>query len=163
MTEARYVYKATILMMFHTFNNIQWWVGKLWVNDSHAMLMAFPFILHLSLLCDDIDWAHLCNMRCVLAQLVHCNFYHFKPILHSYPYKNDKSKELWLYFIRFSMKRSVSKQWRLRSDTAWCSVWSGSAMFVFVSLKTLGLCYVNLNCLTLVFVLKINWSRVIFH
>ena len=55
MNKARYVYKAKILMTFHILNNIQWWVGKFWVNDSHAVLKAFPFILHLSLLCDDID------------------------------------------------------------------------------------------------------------
>ena len=35
-------------------------------------------------------------------------------------------------FLLILIKHSVRKQWRPRSDAAFCSVWSGPALFVFV-------------------------------
>ena len=38
----------------------------------------------------------------------------------------------YLFFFQILLEDSVSKRWSSWSDTALCSVWSGSALFVYV-------------------------------
>ena len=40
-----------------------------------------------------------------------------------------------LHFIQISIEYSVSKQWRPWSDATFCGVWSGSALFSYVTQK----------------------------
>ena len=75
----------------------------------------------------------------------------FMPNVFSHPYQLDDSISNfrgvgWFsIFIQILKGTSVSKQWRTWSDTAFCGVWSGFALFADVPQKDTGLIWVQVQ------------------
>ena len=68
-----------------------------------------------------------------------CSFNQFKPTGISHRYQLEQSISVlrdvgWYFFIfiQILIENSASKRWRSRPDTAFCGVWSGSALFAYV-------------------------------
>ena len=64
----------------------------------------------------------------------------FMPNGISHPYRLEQSISVlrgfrWYFSFLFLIENYASKQWRPWSDTAFCGVWSGSALFAYVPPK----------------------------